>query len=218
MDEDFFDNPNIDEILDLLKKYRVVWSCMSTAIRTYKIVERLGEQELADSGLVLVECGLENVALANKVKRFQKISAFVVYYLNICCLPGETKKTIQQNAQWFLDNEASIPDPIHHNNGLWYAPGQFYYPYDNHVDGGAWCDGMKARTRPTWVPDSLLDEELEVIDMGKVNFYCQLMYDFKLFPDTISFTMRDFCTKTTGKLDLKKVMWCIAGIRCGGII
>jgi hypothetical protein len=210
MDEDFFHN-DLKIVLPLLKKYHITWLAMTTYQNMVKVLAEFGEDYLYDCGLRCVELGLENVVLMKKAGDTLVCKKIAVYYLNMTCLPKETKESIQANAEWMKTR--SLEHPIHFNNGVWYAPGQFYYPYGEERTDGIMTDAKKARTRPTFLPDSLIHQTYNIIDMEKVNYYGQLVYGLKMYPEETAGLLADFIGK-----DYKKACWAITGIRVGGII
>jgi hypothetical protein len=135
-----------------------------------------------------------------------------LYWLYITYLPGETKETIKENRLWITGRE--VKNRIHFNNGLPESPGQYYYPYDNDCKNGIMLDGPKARTAPTYIPNSFLEESFFIKDLERVNFYSQLIMDYKLYPLFREYTVREF---VTGK-DQRHAAWLAIGIRCGGIL
>ena len=222
MDENFFYN-DMKEVLPLLAMYNVTWLAMSDYQSTLRVLEEFGEHNLYECGCRVVEMGLENVALYQKVKKPIETDLIQMYYLNMTCFPGETKETIRENAKW-MAGTVSLLKPIHHNNGVWYACGQFLYPYTEPV-GGAWVlerrDFGVARTRPTWLPDSLLDETYEVVSLSMANYYSQLVYGKKIYRPKMQGTIREF-VKEAKTLRLTsaqdEVAWLLTGIRNGAIV
>jgi len=211
MDENFFTNPDLDRILELLRLHKVRWLAMSTNKETRKAFETFSEATLYNSGLRVVEMGLENVALMMKVKRPLTTKFVSIYYLNMTFMPGETKTTIRENGLWM--ESRSLKDPIHHNNGLWYAPGQFYYPYGEERTDGINLTPPEARTRPTYIPDSFLDQDYHISNLPEVNFYSQLVYGYKVYNPTTFGSIREFIGN-----DYKKAMWLAVGFRIGAIL
>jgi len=209
MDENFFYN-DMKKVLPLLKKYEITWLAMSDYKSTKKVIEEFGEKYLYDCGLRVIEMGLENVVLYRKVKEKIPTKKAVIYYLNMTCLPGETKESIIENAKWMKD--VSLKRPIHFNNAVWYACGQFFYPY-KHMDGGRYLDGRLARTRPTWIPNTLLIQDYKIIDLEKANYYSQLVYDMKIYRPEMLGNMGDFIGKNQ-----RRAAWLLSGIRVGAII
>jgi len=212
MDENFFRN-DMDVVLPLLRKYKIKWLAMSTYKETMKVIETYSEEYLYKCGLRCVEMGLENVDLMMKVDEapysFDEIAP---YYLNMTFLPGETKETILNNAKWMRERMRSLEHPIHFNNGVWWAPGQFYYPYGRKHKDGIMLDGKYARTQPTYIPNSFLDQDMEIVDLEDVNYHSQLTYDFKLYPEKDEYNIREFISG-----DVKRAMWVVVGLRVEGI-
>lgn len=209
MDENFFDNPRIGDILTMLEAAQIQYTCMSDAGKLNEALDTFGEKRLVKSGLKCVEVGLENVVLMMKVKEEPKVSDFEIYYLNMTGLPGETKQTIRANADWMRTR--SLKRPIHYNNGLWYACGQFYHPYGK-PEAGRYLDGDCCRTRPSFLPDSLLREDFELDDAERVNYFSQLVYGFKLYPQEKYGNIGEFIGK-----DQKRALWLLQGIRVGNV-
>ena len=210
MDENFFYN-DMDKVLPLLKKHNVTWLAMSDYLSILKVLVRYGEKYLYACGLRVIEVGLENVALCKKVKEPIKTEQVIIYYLNMTCLPGETKETIAMNREWMWPQ--SLKHPIHHNNGLWYACGQFLYPYEEPTSDGRWMEGPLARTCPTWIPNTLLDQDYGINDLEHANQYNQLCYGFKIYRPRLVGTIGEFIGT-----DQKRAAWMLTGIRCGAII
>jgi hypothetical protein len=222
MDEDFFDNPNIDDILKLTKELDIKFLAMTTYTKLEQMVDTYGEQGLADCGLRVAEVGLENVALYKKVK--DKIlnpnKHFEVMFLNLTFLDGECKETIKQNAEWMKSR--SIEHPIHFSNGVWFAPGQYLYNYGTHWDlpQRNRLDAPVSRSIPTYVPDSFLNEDFKVDNLEIVNHFSRLVADVKMYPSRDSYNVEEFISATEPKLskeDYKRVIWLAVGIRVGGI-
>lgn len=171
MDENFFYHPRLDNILRLLKRSKIEWLCLSDATSLHKTIDRYGEDYLLDCGLRIVEVGLENTELKMKVKQPFSLKKIQIYYLNMTFFPGETIQTIRKNAGWMMSR--SLSRPIHFTNSLWYSPGQYYYPQTNEPDG-VMLPGKYARTMPTFVPDSFLDQTFEVTNLEMTNYYATL--------------------------------------------
>ncbi len=172
MDENFFRNPDIVKVLTLLKKYHVTWLCLSDFYSFRDALDLFGEKLLWDSGLRVVEIGLENVALMMKVKERIRTKHVQIAYLNMTFLPGETLETISANARWM--KYSSLRNPIHYSNYLWYSPGQYYYPPDNFDEEGIMLEGRLARVAPTFVPSSFLNQSFVITDLERINFYAAL--------------------------------------------
>ena len=128
------------------------------------------------------------------------------------CLPGETKESIIENTKWMKAGN-SLKNPIHFNNGLWYACGQFFHPYNKHKTGGVYLDGKLARVRPTWIPNSLGLQDYKIIDLERTNLYTQLVYGMKIYNPKMADNILKFINN-----DQDRAAWLLTGIRCGGII
>lgn len=209
MDEDFFNN-DMDTILPLLKRYNVTWLAMSTYNNFKKVIAKYGEDYLYDCGCVCVEMGLENVALMMKCDRDLWTEKIAMYFLNMSFLPGETKESVKENSKWMKDR--SLRHPIHFNNGVWYAPGQFYYPYES-IEGGEWTNSELGRVRPSWIPNTFLDQNFVVDNLELTNYFTQVVFGIKEYQVPKEGNIREFIDG-----DYKKAAWLITGIRCGGII
>jgi hypothetical protein len=209
MDENFFDNPEMDKVLELTRGLGINFTCMADAGQLNKALKQFGEGRLVESGLKCVEVGLENVALMMKVKQEPVAERFEIYYLNMTGFPGETKETIRANAEWMRTR--SLKRPVHYNNGVWYACGQFYHPYGKQ-ENGRMLDGEYCRTKPSFVPQSLLSQTYCIDDIERVNYWCQLIYGFKLYPTQTEGIIGDFIGK-----DQRRAMWIMQGIRTGNI-
>jgi len=209
MDENFMHN-DLDVVLPILKRLNIKWLCMTMYPNLVKALDKYGEDYLAECGLVCVEMGLENVSLMMKCKGDLNVTKFSPYYLNLTCMPGETKETIQENAAWMKPR--SLKDPIHYNNGLWYAPGQYYFTYGDVRDDGRFVDATRARVRPTYIPNSLLNQDFKIDSLSQANYYSQLVYGEKMYPEKLTGNIGEFIGT-----DHKKAMWMVAGIRCGAI-
>jgi hypothetical protein len=210
MDENFFHHNEMGLVLALLQRYKVTWLAMSDYASTKKMLDIYGEDELYDCGLRTVEIGLENVVLCKKVKNKLLTKKIAIYYLNLTCLPGETKESIAENRDWMIG--ASLRHPIHFNNGVWYACGQFYYPYVKEEAPGRMLEGSIARTLPTWIPKTLLRQSYEIIDLEKANYYGQMVFGIKLYRPKMKGTIGEFV-----KLNQRRAAWLLTGIRCGAI-
>ena len=210
MDENFFSN-DMKVVLPLLKEHNVEWLAMSDYRSTVRALKIHGEKYLYKCGLRVIEMGLENVVLYRKAQAPIETKDIVIYYLNMTCLPGETKYSIKQNAEWMKKN--SLARPIHFNNSLWYAPGQFYHPYENKgAKDGQWLDGAYARTRPSWMPISLLREEYRIVDLELANYYGQMVYGNKIYTPKKAGTIGHFIQGCQ-----QRAAWLLTGIRCGAI-
>jgi len=214
MDENFFAN-DMKTILPLLKENNINWLAMTTYEDACRIIEEYGELYLYECGLRILEIGLENIVLMKKVKEEIKekygLKIIEIYYLNMTFLPNETKSSIRSNALWMMGRD--LGRPIHFNNGIWYAPGQFYYPYDEIRNDGIMLESPFARTRPTYVPNTFLFESIKISDLEKVNYYSQLVFDTKFYPQKTEYNIEEFIDK-----DYKKAMWLTIGLRCGAIL
>lgn len=214
MDEDFFANPHIHDVIAVLLDRKIKWLAMTTAKNFDWALTEFGSDALSRAGLVCVEIGLENVVLMNKVHRaFDELRGVIeVYYLNMSLMPGETKETIGKNGLWMRGR--GLRRPIHMNNGLWYAPGQFFHPYDKKMVEclGSWMDGHLARVRPSWCPNSLLSEDARIVDLEMTNLYSQMVYGIKMFPKNREFNIGDFVGE-----DPMKLCWLMVGLRTGYI-
>ncbi len=215
MDENFFDN-DMKVVLPLLKKHNLRWLAMADVYSTKKVLDEFGEDYLHDCGCRCIEVGLENVVHMRKVKEPFFMGKIPIYYLNMTFFEGETKESIWENRMWM--NAASLEHPIHFNNGLWYAPGQYYHPY---VEGsghdklsGLFTNGSIARTKPSFVPHSFLNQKYKIVSMETVNHYSQLIYDFKMYPLKSEGSIYEFVGDPP---DVKRTMWLVVGCRTGGI-
>lgn len=173
LDENFFHN-DMDTILPLLKKYNIKWLAMAHYEDVMEAYNRYGEDYLYDCGLRIVEVGLENIALMRKVPGDGVPNKKVeIFYLNLTFLPNETKSSIQETAEWMQTH--SLKNPIYHYNGMWYSPGQYYYPYGKPEPDGVLLNTELARVVPTYIPNSFLNEEVEIVDKDLVNKYVHLV-------------------------------------------
>ncbi len=211
MDENFFCNDDIEKILSILLVNKIKWLAMSDYKSTKRVFEQFGEEYLYACGLRVVEMGLENVALFKKVERPIPAERIAIYYLNMTCFPGETKETIIENAEWM--KPVSLERPIHSNNGVWYACGQFLYNPVDEKKPGRFIITRYARVHPTWVPKSLLVQDYKVVDLESANFYSQLVYGIKEYNPPIEGNIGDFIGA-----ELNATLWMLTGIRCGAII
>lgn len=209
MDENFFHN-DMDDILPLLKDRGIRWLAMSDYKSVMKVLEEFGEDYLYECGLRIIEVGLENVVLYKKVQDYMPVKKIIICYLNMTCLPGETKETIIENAEWM--KPVSLKRPIHFNNGVWFACGQFYYPYQSPDTSGRFVLGALARTRPTWIPNTLLEQNYEIVDLAKANYYNQLVFGEKIYRPDMSGNIGKFIGASQ-----QRAMWLLTGIRCGAI-
>jgi len=212
IDEDFFAHSEITNALLLLKENRVKWLAMSTYKNVQRMLDMYGAKFLYECGCRVLEIGLENICLYRKVgKKDLQTGPIEICYLNMTLLEGETKATIAENAEWMKTR--SMNRPIHFNNGLWYSPGQFYYPYGAPADG-AYTSGEVARTKPTFVPSSLLQEEFEIIDLAQANFYSKLVNGFKVYPKRPGYNIEEFIFNSEPEMkDWQKVMWLATSLR-----
>ena len=208
MDENFFYN-DMKKVLILLRKYNITWLAMSDYKSTKRVFEEFGEQYLFECGLRIIEMGLENVVLYMKVQKKIPTKLISIYYLNMTCLPGETKSSIIENAKWM--RSVSLKRPIHFNNGVWYACGQFFYPYQP-VEKGRHLIGDVARVRPTWIPDTLLTQNYEIINLEKANYLNQLAYGIKVYHPKRYGNIGDFIGENQ-----KRATWILGGLRVGAI-
>lgn len=213
LDENFFHN-DMKSLLPLLKKYNIKWLAMAHFEDVMKVYEEFGEDYLYDCGLRVIEIGLENIALMRKVTGDGVPNCKIeIYYLNLSLLPGETKESIRETAEWMKRH--NLRNPIYYNNALWYSPGQYYFPYKKEEKEGILLKTKYARIIPTYVPNSLLDQTVTVINIELVNRYMYFMYTFRhIFePKYSTFKVRDFVGD-----DYRKVMWIVVGIRIGAIV
>lgn len=214
LDENFFLN-DMDLVLPLLQKYNIKWLAMSHFDDAMEIYDKYGEDYLYYCGLRVVEIGLENIVLLRKVKNEgipnQKTE---IFYLNMTFLPNETKESIQQTSDWMKTH--NLRNPIYHYNGLWYAPGQFYYPYNTQEKDGIILSTKYARVVPTYIPNSFLEQDFEVKDLELVNRYAQFIYSEKhtfCLPPHKKYNIREFIDNS-----YVKAMWLVVGLRVGGLI
>lgn len=210
MDENFFYN-KMDIVLPLLKKWNVQWLAMSDYKSTVQVMETFGEDYLYECGLRIIEIGLENIVLYKKVKKKIKPDRIAIYYLNMTCLPGETKSSILENAKWMKD--VSLKNPIHFNNGVWYACGQFLYPYKEMEEKGQYLVGEFARVLPTWIPYSLLVQDYTIINLERANHFNQYVYGWKMYNPKMDGNIDVFIGT-----DQRKAAWMLTSIRCGAIV
>lgn len=210
MDENFFYN-DMDIILPLMKKNNIKWLAMSDYKSTLSVFKRYGDKYLYECGLVCVEIGLENICLMKKIGEEEIPSDKVsIYYLNMVMLEGETINTIKQNS--FFMSKHKLKNPIHFNNGTVFGAGQWYYPYGEEKKG-IMLPNKYARTSPTFIPESFLNESFTILSLKKANYYSQLIYGIKLFPEEEIYNVKDFIENNPDK-----VKWLVTGIRCGAII
>lgn len=213
LDENFFQN-DMDIILPLLKKYNIYWLAMAHYKETMELYDKYGEDYLYECGLRVIEIGLENISLMRKVEGEGIPNGRVaIYYLNLSFLPGETIETIQCTAEWMKRH--SLNNAIYSYNGTWFSPGQYYFPYRKEVNSGIMLDSYLARVRPTFVPDSFLEQEVTIVNAELVNRYVHFTYskDFQLYPEAQKYNVRIFIDN-----DYRKAMWLAIGIRVGGVI
>lgn len=208
MDENFFYN-DMKKVLPLLKKYGIRWLAMSDYKSTKRIIEKFSENYLYTCGLRIIEMGLENIVLYKKVQEKISTGRIVICYLNMTCLPGEIKESIVENAKWM--KSVSLKRPMHFNNGVWYACGQFFYPY-RYIGGGRYLEGELARVRPTWIPNTLLIQNYKIVDLEKANYYSQLVYGMKIYHPELSGNIGTFIGTNQNR-----ATWMLSGIRCAAI-
>ncbi len=215
MDEDFFSNPSMDRILPILKERRIVWLALTTYKNFLAALDKYGEDYLYECGMRTVELGLENVVLCRKVETHIPLKKIRIYYLNLTGLPGETKETIRENAAWM--KPCSMADPVNYHNGQWYCPGLFFYPIKP-PEGGRYVRGEYALTRPTWMANSLLNQDYCITDMAKVNYYCQLMYGTRMFPKNQRGNVGEYIFSDSTALQQDRALWMLVGMRVGGLV
>ena len=215
MDEDFFENnyDNMDDILKALRSLNITWLAMTHNSTLNKIIDRYGEDYLYDCGCVCIEVGLENVALMMKIRHEVKLRRIALYYLNMVLLPGETKETIRANGK-FMETR-TLEKPIHFNNGTAYGPGQYYHIYDDNFfpADGLIMPGLFARAKPSYVPDSLLEQNFKIRSLEHANYFSQLVYGFKAYNPPKEGSIAEFV-----ELDSERLMWLIVGLRIGAIV
>lgn len=209
MDENFFYN-DMHRILPLLKRQRITWLAMSDYKSTMEVLEEFGEDYLYECGLRIVEVGLENIALYKKVENYIPTKKIVICYLNMTCFPGETKESIAENREWM--KSVSLKNPIHFNNGVWYACGQFLHPYKKTLETMGKVDGLLARTRPSWIPNSLLEQDYCIVNLETANFYSQLVYGQKMYAPKMCGNIGDFINARQ-----RRATWMLSGLRVGAI-
>ena len=213
LDENFFLN-DMDKVLPLLRRYNIKWLAMSHFDDVMRVYRKYGEDYLFACGLRVVELGLENISLMRKVEGNGVPNKSVeIFYLNLTFLPNETKETIQQTARWMITH--GLRNPIYHYNGLWYSPGQYYFPYGKEESEGVLLETKYARVVPTYIPYTFLNQEIVIEDADLVNKYAHLIYskDYVLFPTKREYRIGEFIGN-----DYRKAMWVVVGIRVGGIV
>ena len=213
LDEDFFLN-DMNRVLPLLRKYNIKWLAMSHFDNVALVYEKYGEDFLYDCGLRVVEVGLENISLMRKVKGNGLLNNKVeILYLNLSFLPGETKETIRETAHWMRSH--NVKNPLLTYNGSWFSPGQYYFPYDKKHEDGIMLKTKYARVVPTYVPYSLLNQKMTILDYKLVNKYIHFIYseEYQFFPKETEYMISSFIQD-----DYKKAMWLTVGLRVGAII
>ena len=215
VDEDFFDNSKIDSILPLLERYNIKWLAMTTYKNAVDIFKQYTPKRLHECGCRVIEMGLENIALYKKVGDYELANPYIeICYLNLSFLDGETKETLGLNGDWMRPR--SLRKPTHFNNGVWFAPGQYYYPYEK-IEDGFYTSGQVARTKPTYIPESLLNEDFEVANEEEVNYYSKLVNGFKVYPKKRNYNIKEFITNDEST-DWKKAMWLAVGFRTRSLV
>jgi len=216
MDEDFSNN-DLDKIFPLIKKNNIQCLFMTTPNKFQDMINNYGEDYLYQHGVRAVEMGLENIIHMNKVKNFKikKPEKIQILFLNISFFDGETKESLRENAKFIKQYDPS--KLMYYNNYNSYGTGQFYFEYDaNKREGlkekGIVIESRKARTSPTFVPNSFLNEDFEIIDLEKTNHYSLLSNSVKFIPKKNNHNIFNFCG-----YDTKKYKWLVTGIKCGGI-
>ncbi len=86
-------------------------------------------------------------------------------------------------------------------------------PYNDNEPDGKWMGSDIARTRPTWVPNTLLNQDYEIKNLEVVNYFNQLVFGRKYYKVSTKGNIREFING-----DWKKSCWILVGLRCGEII
>jgi len=215
MDEDFFLHSRLGEVLKLLKEHKVEWLAMATYTSTLKAIKKFGAKYLSECGCRVIEVGLENVIHCMKVGEEPISNPYIqICYLNMSFFPGETKHSLKANAEWLRTR--SLQRPIHHNMGLWYSPGKFYYKNDE--KDGRFTSSKRGAETPTYIPNSFLKQSAQIINLEHINFYSRLVMKCKYFPKKETFLIEDFIFGDEFGEDWSKAYWLAIGIACGGII
>lgn len=230
MDENFFMN-DLRSTLPMLRRFKIYWLAMVDYSDAERVFNEYGEDYLYDCGMRVLEIGLENIDLMRKVKgEGLKAKRVEILYLNMTFMPGETKETIKHTADWMKRH--SLKHPIHFYAGLWFAPGQYFYIYDDDEfsedvaepeimtkEDGVEIESPEGRTMPTYIPNSFLSETVEIRNVEKVNYYSNIVYNFRYFPKYEIIKVRDFIFPTPDHPgDFRAAMWLAVGLRTGGII
>ncbi|ETR65624.1 MAG: hypothetical protein OMM_13965, partial [Candidatus Magnetoglobus multicellularis str. Araruama] len=88
-------------------------------------------------------------------------------------------------------------------------------PYDKEEKDGILLNPKYARVVPTYIPNSFLEQDIEIKDVDLVNRFSQFIYskEYILTPSRKNYNIKEFIGDS-----YKRAMWIVVGLRVGGII
>lgn len=176
-DDVFFREGYTEKILDVIREEGGRFLCLSSVDRLYRFARKYGVGRLRDSGMVLVEVGLESpdAGLRRKMRKTGKESwiqeiaemAFHTFWLVITFHPGETIGTIQRAGEWLREYGFRYDRmlPRIRTNSTEGGLGQFFMPYDwrEVVGKGKLLEEYPGRLQVGFIPYSFLKSKFKVV-------------------------------------------------------
>jgi radical SAM superfamily enzyme YgiQ (UPF0313 family) len=181
-DEDFFfDTDRTAEILKhaaLLGGFNFI--ALGEVTTVNRFVDRIGNSLLEDSGMKLIEIGMETAdeelgrkmgkAPIDKCKELSDKCHTDIFWLALTFFPGETLKTLNETGK-FLREHGFKPEELYgriRTNGTEGGLGQFFQPYHGTKDysslkeKGNFISPRPMRLIPSYLPNSFLKSKVEL--------------------------------------------------------
>lgn len=197
-DDDFFQHIDLSaEIIKYLSKKKVKYFALASQKSFSNALTYFGENQLSDSGLSLVEVGLESADLglqkamgkpnsATYLETIMKAETIPKFWLAVTFFPGETLRTLNRTGAFMQQYGYSWDELVLPTNSSLGGLGQFFQPYHGTVswqlsrNHGYCLTERPIRIVPSFLPDSFLeDRPTPVRDLCDLDYLWLSLYKHK---------------------------------------
>lgn len=193
-DEDFFFNPPralkiLEHIVAKGYKFRII--SLSSARKLKYFIEHYGAEVLKESGMEVIEIGMEtgdedlvkdmskakSASVCQELAELQRAGdGFRIFWLLLTFFPGETISSLNATGRFMLRYGYRMDEVIGRirTNSTKGGLGQFFQPYhgvpvyDDLQDNGVWLTQRPTRLFPSYIPHSFLDSRIKAFHEEKI--------------------------------------------------